>query len=82
MGSKEPKGDRGVDLWEAYLVFFLARPVFEQVVPVENWGLGYCNKCVGVGKVRSGWSVGSTGVVGKGEVRLQLVICCSARDKD
>lgn len=38
-------------------------------------------KSVG-GKVRRGWFVGFTVGVGKGEGRLQLVVCCSARDKD
>lgn len=34
----------------------------------------------GRSEVRKGWPVWSTADVGRGEGRLQLVICCSARD--
>lgn len=44
---------------------------------VEVWNKATSNRI----KVGREWFVGSTGDVGKDERRLQLVVCCSAREK-
>lgn len=43
---------------------------------VRGWG----EKNSEVREVKRGWSIGSTGDVGRGSGKLQLVICCSTRD--
>ena len=56
--------------------------MFEQEVLCGIGGWDTAISGWGVDEVRRPWSIGSTGGVGKREGRLQLVISCSARDKD
>lgn len=45
------------------------------------WGWGLVIATSGIREAGKGWCVGSTGDVDRGEGRLQLVFCFSARDK-